>query len=209
MLADEPALCLLSGERKLPTSPGGKRWPSHWVLDQLLLLYIFFFNSSYGLLTCSDQPHPSSRWCRDLSVSGCHGLKCWRRWRSSPGRRSHHAWRPLVRRRVILDYVEGEKNQKASMSLGEKLYDVRATVGMWRWTIELLAFSKSSFLVSDVRVHHFNSLSSSNCLTQTTSKLWIFVLLISLTLFLHIAMMSIKFFLLVFNSVVLCWLSNL
>lgn len=38
VLADEPALCLLSGERTPQTSPGGKRWPSHWVLDQLLLL---------------------------------------------------------------------------------------------------------------------------------------------------------------------------
>lgn len=43
VLADKPALCLLSGERKPPTSPGSKRWPSHRALDQLLLLWFLFF----------------------------------------------------------------------------------------------------------------------------------------------------------------------
>lgn len=101
-----------------------------------------------------------------------------------------------------------EKKQKASMSLGEKLYDVRATVGMWRWTIELLAFSKSSFSVSDFKVHHFNSLSSSNCLTQTTSKLWIFVLFIFLTLVNQNFPFSIQFsyVMLTFKSIIVQYL---
>lgn len=33
-----------------------------------VVITIIFFYSSYGLLTCSYRPHPSSRWCRDLSA---------------------------------------------------------------------------------------------------------------------------------------------